>query len=91
MNSTTPGLKEFKPDNEEHVIWLRDFTDCIQNLGGDQTEGISSGLRIKRLLGSNPMKVMVKPEAFIDMHAGISIKYAGCVLDGSAWIPPPKE
>ena len=91
MNERTPGLKEFDSQNKDHVIWLRDFTDCIQRLGGDQTEGIAAGLTMRRLLSGNPMKVNVTPEAFIDMHVGMSVKYAGNVLEGTAWIPPPKE
>lgn len=78
---TTPGLKEFDCKNKHHVMWLKKFTDCIQkmDLSNSRTMGI--------LLSNNPFGVEMKPEAFIDIHAGLSIKYAGNVLDGSAWIP----
>jgi len=39
------------------------------------------------LLSNNPLGVVMKPEAFIDIHAGLSIKYAGNVLNYNAWIP----
>ena len=84
----TPGLKDFDPKNERDVKWLAKLTDCINMLGGDEKAGIAAGQRIMQALSSNPWGLEMKPEAFINIHAGMSIKYAGNVLDGSAWIPP---
>jgi len=77
----TAGLKEFDCNNKHHVLWLQKFTDCIQKM--DLTNSRKMGV----LLSNNPMGVTMRPEAFIDIHAGLSIKYAGNVLNGTAWIP----
>tara|TARA_R110002074_G_scaffold308924_1_gene479677 strand:+ start:465 stop:731 length:267 start_codon:yes stop_codon:yes gene_type:complete len=83
----TPGLKEFDPSNETHVKWLGMLTDCVNMLGGDEKEGIEAGRKIMVILRNNPWSLDMKPEAFINIHAGMSIKYAGNVLDGTAWVP----
>ena len=83
----TPGLKEFDPKNKRDVKWLAKFTDCVNMLGGDEKDGIAAGQKIMKALANNPWGLEMKPEAFINIHAGMSIKYAGNVLDGTAWIP----
>lgn len=82
----TVGLKEFDCKNKTHVKWLKEFTDVLNEMGstGDM---VRHGQKIRMILGNNPMGVDIKPEAFIDTHAGISIKYAGNVLNGTAWVP----
>lgn len=77
----TAGLKEFDCKNKHHVTWLAKFTDCIQDMD------VSNSRRMGALLANNPMGVEMKPQAFIDIHAGLSIKYSGNVLNGSAWVP----
>ena len=84
----TPGLKDFDPKKERDVKWLAKFTDCVNMLGGDEKAGMAAGQKIMQALASNPWGLEMKPEAFINIHAGMSIKYAGNVLDGSAWVPP---
>ena len=84
----TPGLKEFDSSVENNVKWLGHLTDCINMLGGDEEAGSKAGQMIITVLNNNPWGLTMKPEAFINIHAGMSIKYAGNVLDGSAWIPP---
>jgi hypothetical protein len=65
---------------------LKEFTDILNDMGsGDDV--VKYGHKIRMILGNNPMGVDIQPEAFIDTHAGISIKYAGNVLNGTAWVP----
>ena len=82
----TAGLKEFDCKNKTHVKWLQKFTDLMNNLGGVEDPSKYS-MQVRMILSNNPMGVTIPPEAFIDTHAGISIKYAGNVLNGSAWVP----
>ena len=86
----TPGLKDFDPSKKRDVEWLGKLTDCINMLGGDEKAGSAAGQKIIIVLKNNPWELEMKPEAFINIHAGMSIKYAGNVLDGSAWVPPSK-
>ncbi len=88
---TTPGLKEFDPKNKRDVKWLGKLTDCINMLGGDEKAGAAAGQMIITILNNNPWGLEIKPEAFINIHAGLSIKYSGNVLGGSAWIPPKDQ
>jgi len=77
----TSGLKEFDCSNKHHVLWLQKFTDCIQKMD------LNNSRKMGVLLSNNPVGVVMKPESFIDIHAGMSIKYAGNVLNGTAWVP----
>ena len=77
----TPGLKEFDSKNPKHVIWLRELTNIITNMD------MSMGHKMGALLTKNPFNVVIPPEAFIDVHAGLSIKYAGDVMNKKAWVP----
>ena len=77
----TPCLKEFDPMNPKHVIWLRELTIGIKNMD------VSMGHKMGSLMNKNPFNVKIPMEAFIDVHAGISIKYAGAVLEKKAWLP----
>jgi len=86
----TPGLKEFDSNTESNVKWLGYLTECINMLGGNEKAGSAAGQKIITILKNNPWGLEMKPEAFINIHAGMSIKYAGNVLNGSAWVPPPK-
>lgn len=85
---TTPGLKEFDPKNKHHVLWLQKLDDVINNL---MAAGVRSTAGPAALLGpvlrTNPFGIDIPPEAFIDVHAGLSIRYSSNVLSGSAWIP----
>lgn len=86
MATSTVGLKEFDCKNKTHVRWLQKFTDFLNKMGyAENPTGHAAQLRT--LLANNPLGVTIPLEAFIDTHAGISIKYAGNVLNGSAWIP----
>jgi hypothetical protein len=84
----TPGLKEFDCKNKHHVLWLQKIGGCVENLQLDGGAGAAAGLRLSNLLKNNPMGLTMPLEAFINIHAGMSIKYSGNVLNGSAWIPP---
>ena len=88
-HTPTAGLREFDPTSKIHVIWLQEFTNIINQMGS-VTDPMQLSRQVQLSLANNPMKVKIPMEAFIDTHAGISIKYAGNVLEGSAWIPPPK-
>ena len=81
----TPGLKEFDSNNKHHVMWLKKFTDCLNDMNS------TSSRKMGLLLSNNPFGVEMKPETFIDIHAGLSIKYSGNVLNGSAWIPTDRD
>lgn len=78
---STPCLKEFDPKNPKHVIWLKELTDIIQKMD------MSMGHKMGALIKQNPFNVEIPMEAFIDVHAGLSIKYAGAVLSKNAWLP----
>ena len=78
---STPCLKEFDPKNPRHVIWLKELTTLIQNMD------MSMGHKMGALFTQNPFNVKIPLESFIDVHAGLSIKYAGAVLDKGAWLP----
>lgn len=85
-----PGLKEFNCKNKHHVLWLKKLTGCIDNMSGiDPTSEKSRqvSMQLGTILANNPMGVEMKPAQFIDIHAGLSIKYAGNVLFGEAYIP----
>jgi len=84
----TPGLKEFDCTNEKHVMWLKHVGDCVEQLHQDGVAGQAAGLQLGNLLNNNPFGLKMPMEAFINIHAGMSIKYSGNVLNGSAWIPP---
>ncbi len=89
MNATkTPGIKEFKPKNKEHVQWLQRL-DAILNAMMSSNPGSSSSpaARMGTVLANNPFGVTMPVEAFIDIHAGMSIIYSSHVLTGDAWIP----
>ena len=77
----TPCLKEFDSKNPKHVIWLKELTTLIQNMD------MSTGHKMGALIKQNPFNVEIPLEAFIDVHAGLSIKYAGAVLCKNAWLP----
>tara|TARA_Y100001936_G_scaffold100254_1_gene98580 strand:+ start:3745 stop:4026 length:282 start_codon:yes stop_codon:yes gene_type:complete len=87
----TPGLKEFDCKNKSHVLWLKKFSESIEAIGrvdhNNQGQVISTGQNMTMVMNNNPMGVVIKPEQFIDVHAGISIKYSGNVLAGEAYIP----
>lgn len=85
MEGGTPGLKEFDCKNKHHVLWLQKFTKNLNDLSGD--DGVAAGRRIGTILSNNPCGVTMPPAAFIDIHAGISIKYATAVLEKNAWLP----
>ena len=79
---STPGLKEFNANNKDHVKWLT-------KLDGVLNETIESGrpvARMSTILANNPFGVTIPPEAFIDVHAGLCIKYASNILKGKAWV-----
>ncbi len=78
---STPCLKEFDSKNPKHVIWLKELTSVIQNID------MSMGHKMGALIKQNPFNVEIPIEAFIDVHAGLSIKYAGAVLAKNAWLP----
>lgn len=78
---STPGLKDFNPKNPKHVIWLKELSSILENMD------MSMGHKMNALLKKNPFNVEIPAEAFIDVHAGISIKYCTAVLKGEAFIP----
>jgi len=78
---STPGLKDFNAKNPKHVIWLKELSVILENMD------MSMGHKMGSLLKNNPFNVEIPAEAFIDVHAGISIKYATAVLKGDAYIP----
>lgn len=84
----TPCLKEFDPKNKHHVLWLQKLDDVINKM---MASSIRSAAGPAALLGpvlrTNPFGVDIPPEAFIDVHAGLSIRYASNVLAGTAWLP----
>mgnify|MGYP006140079859 FL=1 len=85
----TPGIKEFKPKCEEHVKWLQRLDAIlIGMMRADPGSSKPSAQRMGLVLKSNPFGVTMPIEAFIDIHAGMSIIYASHVLSGDAWIPP---
>jgi len=83
----TPGLKEFDCKKEEHVMWLSTMTDVINKLMDPGKGGKAASAELGKLLAKNPLGVTIPPQAFINVHAGLSIKYAGNVLSGDAWLP----
>ena len=90
MESCTPCIKQFDPKNKHHVKWLQKLDSIINEMielsGSGSTAGLSA--RMGTILNNNPFGETIPPQAFIDVHAGMCIRYAANVMNNSAWIPP---
>ena len=96
MSTTvTPGIREFKPDNQEHVQWLKKLDGLLNEMMSAGPKGptgsAGSSARMGYLMRNNPFGVTMPLEAFIDIHAGMSIRYSSHVMSGDAWIPPKES
>ena len=87
MESPTPCIKSFDPKNKHHVKWLQKLDSLINEMVSSNGRTVGLSARMGTVLRSNPFGEDIPPEAFIDVHAGMCIRYAANVLNGDAWLP----
>jgi hypothetical protein len=87
MENKTASLfvKKFNPANMEHVIWLKQMSNQMENLT-DQTK-----MDLAHLVNTNPMGVkMTNPLDWVFIHFSLAVSYTKAIFKGEAWVPPQK-
>jgi len=86
---TSRFLKAFDPSNQKHVKWFQHMTE----LSGKMSDA-SHAIALNAEINLNPMKVELSHPDTLDwfhIHFVLCGSYAKAVLNGTAWIPPPKS
>ena len=85
MSLTMKFVKEFKPDNEDHVKWFRQMTQLAETMGDPEK---ASG--IVREINKNPMKLELDARDALDwphIHFVLCGAYVRALFKGVAYIP----
>ena len=84
MSITMKFLKEFKPDNEEHVKWFRDMTLLAETMGDPEK---ASGLISE--INKNPFNIKLDARDALDwphIHFVLCGSYVRALFKGGAFI-----
>ena len=83
----TELVKKFDCKNQEHVEWLKYFTNSMAKA----TSGHKANVDIVQAMEKNPLGVAVEIPAMPYIHFQLAMKYTTAVLNASAYIPPPSS
>ena len=81
-------VKGFECKNETHVMWLKKVGGAMARAtgGGDKVDIIG-------IVNDNPIEGNPKLDIPMDwayIHFQLAMKYTNAVLNGEAFVPPPK-
>ncbi|MBT5122732.1 MAG: hypothetical protein HOM38_08410 [Euryarchaeota archaeon] len=81
-------VKGFECQNESHVMWLKKVGGAMARAtgGGDKVDII--GIVNDNPIEGNPK--MDNPMDWAYIHFQLAMKYTNAVLNGEAFVPPPK-
>lgn len=81
-------VKGFDCKNESHVMWLKKVGGAMARVtdGGDKVDII--GIVNDNPIEGNPK--MDNPMDWAYIHFQLAMKYTNAVLNGDAFVPPPK-
>jgi len=81
-------VKGFECKNESHVMWLKKVGGAMARATGDGDK-----VDIIGIVNDNPIEGKPKMDNPMDwayIHFQLAMKYTNAVLNGEAFVPPPK-
>ena len=81
-------VKGFECKNESHVMWLKKVGGAMARATGDGDK-----VDVIGIVNDNPIEGKPKMDNPMDwayIHFQLAMKYTNAVLNGEAFVPPPK-
>ena len=97
MTTEISLAKSFQANQKDHVLWFQKMFSLVNALKEPMTSNSLVKMKqadLNKILIQNPMHVQVNQTdvmSFPMIHMAIGLKYAEAVLEGTAWIPEPRQ
>lgn len=93
--SSSPLVKNFKPDVKEHVEWLKTLFGILDIMKLNPDDIIKQERSIKHydmetIIKENPMGITISTKDLMEfpvIHFSLAMAYSDAVLKKQAWIP----